>query len=138
MPHAATAPSYINKFSHNVISSLCLPGVSRTSPPTDGQIAALLAFASRIIQRLSRHIRKLRRSRFHSPSANIRVFSPFRILLSRRILHCAKVRLGRYATLAQDDTRGEAAGAPRPTSIPYSGFCAPHSHISFVYFPQTD
>ena len=55
MPHAATAPSYINKFSHNVISSLCLPGVSRTSPPTDGQIAALLAFASRIVQRLSRH-----------------------------------------------------------------------------------
>ena len=67
MPHAATVPSYINKFSHNVISSLRLPGVfaacGMTSPPTDGQIASLLAFASRIVQRLRRHVRNLRRFR---------------------------------------------------------------------------
>ena len=63
MPHAATAPSYINKFFHNGISSLCLPGVSRTAPPTDGQIASLLAFSSRTVQRLSRLVRNLRRSR---------------------------------------------------------------------------
>ena len=63
MPHAATAPSYINKISQNGISSLRLPGVSRTSPPTDGQIASLLAFSSKIVQRLSRLVRNLRRSR---------------------------------------------------------------------------
>jgi len=34
-----------------------------------------------------------RRSRFLSPLANIRAFALFRILLSRRILHAAKVRL---------------------------------------------